>query len=601
MNRTVTYAVIGGGVAGNYAAWRLARANRPDVHLFEKSLISGGRLLTAEVPGMPFRAELGGMRYTDRHIFVKHVIQELKLPTKPFEFNRKLMYLRGTHCTAGETSSYQLGVGETGKSCDLLMKHGIKSALSEVNFEQGKGELLALGELALIEEIRQIEEELRKLRAGEPLTIKLLTPRQWEILKRFGSLHNAWLYDLGFWNLLQHYLSSEGFLSVHDGLGYESIIANWNAAEAIEWFLRDFDVPYHTIETGMQTIPTALQYEFTEMRPECWHALHQLVAIERLDQRTADGTSRLRLHFKRYVEDEGTSPDEWDFEEEMFDADYVILALPADAVREIVFRNLDGREFRRSSWEAPALPNELQGLRFVTAQRLFKLFLGYDRAWWHDLRGIGSRSGISITDLPIRQVYYWGSDKAYETTQKGMLMASYSDSHYVDFWTPLHRRKGKEPYCDARLRESLSESQREVLSAWGVTENMVMKAHRQVKKLHPELSQSDSIPDPVIALAKEWPNGWHTWNVHAKPWEVSQQLVRPFGETALYIAGESLSREQGWVEGALRSTERVLHSMEIGDPGIDFSEFYDQKFRGYEEYIGVFDLGRSPGGADAQA
>src|SRR5207245_2951531 len=91
-----------------------------------------------------------------------------------------------------------------------------------------------------------------------PLAISILSEAQWSILKRYGELHDAPLNEVGFWNLLQYYLSSEGFLYAHDGLGYESILANWNAAEAIPWFLRDFDVHYRTVERGMDAIPAAL-------------------------------------------------------------------------------------------------------------------------------------------------------------------------------------------------------------------------------------------------------------------------------------------------------------------------------------------------------
>ncbi len=54
----------------------------------------------------------------------------------------------------------------------------------------------------------------------------------------------------------------------------------------------------------------------------------------------------------------------------------------------------------------------------------------------------------------------------------------------------------------------------------------------------------------------------------------------------LFICGEAYSREQGWVEGALRSAEVVLRELDIKEP-----EFVDQKsyeengFLGYAEYI----------------
>src|SRR2546429_273983 len=91
-------AIVGGGVAGTYAAWRIAstpadilnRIIRPSagqvsIGLFEAERI-GGRLLTLDMPGAFFRAELGGMRYTSSHILLRHVISHFGLHAKPFKF-----------------------------------------------------------------------------------------------------------------------------------------------------------------------------------------------------------------------------------------------------------------------------------------------------------------------------------------------------------------------------------------------------------------------------------------------------------------------------------------------------------------------------------
>src|SRR5262245_49630076 len=67
-------AVVGGGIAGLYSAWRLrsewtgADGPRPDVTLFEGGRRIGGRLLSLTPPGIPgTRVELGGMRFASIH------------------------------------------------------------------------------------------------------------------------------------------------------------------------------------------------------------------------------------------------------------------------------------------------------------------------------------------------------------------------------------------------------------------------------------------------------------------------------------------------------------------------------------------------------
>jgi len=54
---------------------------------------------------------------------------------------------------------------------------------------------------------------------------------------------------------------------VADTCGYDSIVRNWNAADAMPWFLADFDVKkdgYLRPELGMWAIPEGLCNLFEE-------------------------------------------------------------------------------------------------------------------------------------------------------------------------------------------------------------------------------------------------------------------------------------------------------------------------------------------------
>src|SRR6478735_2452287 len=91
MSEVLDVAVIGAGIAGVYAAWRLRTdqspgAPQPNVQVFESSERIGGRLLSVNPPGMDdVFCELGGMRYTSAQPLVKSLIEhKLMLPTQPF-------------------------------------------------------------------------------------------------------------------------------------------------------------------------------------------------------------------------------------------------------------------------------------------------------------------------------------------------------------------------------------------------------------------------------------------------------------------------------------------------------------------------------------
>src|SRR5689334_20840633 len=94
-NEILDVAIVGGGVSGVYAAWRLMRdsspsafgsaGGRPKITVFEGGDRIGGRLLSVTPPGMPdTTCELGGMRFMSRHVLVAGLVQYFELETEPF-------------------------------------------------------------------------------------------------------------------------------------------------------------------------------------------------------------------------------------------------------------------------------------------------------------------------------------------------------------------------------------------------------------------------------------------------------------------------------------------------------------------------------------
>jgi hypothetical protein len=577
------YAIVGSGIAGLYAAHRLLEAGKGSVHVYEKETRPGGRLLSVGMPGIPYLAELGASRFLDRHLLVYRLARQLELRDRAYglEGTRQMMYLRGCHIREGEDCNYRLDRAERNMGRYELIIHAFRSALREVKLEIEPGETPHANVDALGAELKHLKARLLNLskanevswaedrvRApGEQMNfgIDYFTARQWEILKRFGRLRGVRLYDTGFGNLLQQYLSSEAFLFLKDALGFESILLSWNAAEAMQWFLRDFSGRYIKLVDGMQMLAAAICYKHRlASGEELVSTGHTLTWVT---PRKVGEAVLWELHFDiDETANTNTLPPV------PILAKNVILALPPDALKDVAFPLGD--------------PNNGELLNTVRAHHLFKLFLGYDRVWWNDPRGIEGTSGSTITDLPIRQVHYFGPEHSINPegpTAYGMLMASYSDSHHVDFWEPMLSRRGTEFYCTL---PDLTPTEAQFLRAYGVSPDMVRKAHRQIRMLHPELSMADLIPEPVVALVKDWPNGWHAWRVHARPWLVMKFCKRPMPKDTLFICGEAFSEDQGWVEGALRSTERVLQQIGLEPPHISEKAYRSIGYEGYSTYIG---------------
>ncbi len=565
-NRVIDFAIVGGGVAGIYTALRVARAKkdelktlvpsgsrRPIVRLFEASDRLGGRLYTEPMPDLPpHRAELGGMRYTEHQLLVTGLVRFLDLTPREFLFPTLFMSLRGCHLRRGSGRAaqrlpYNLYADESRgiRSCQFgqegaaLVKRAIRSALLDLADER---------------KTRAIRRELtaKLLSRTSGLNRSVLTTSEWDLLKRYAVLNSApraHLYELGFWNLLRYYLSQEAYSLVHDALGYESIVANWNAAEAIQWFLADMGVEkYFTLDEGMSALPEKLDFLLKVRDPQSKQVNHELKGIVVVDN---NGERLLKLSFQ--VSDHEECVERL--------ARHVIIALPQGALMEL---------FDSKNVDVGGVDSDFANyLRAVTAHSLFKLFLGYERAWW-------ATSGKAITDSPLRQVYYFPPDRK---TGSGMIMASYSDERYVEFWSPIMQRGGPN-YCTYPRRPA-------IVDVLGAPEPLVAKAGRQLRELHPDLS---SVPQPCIALMRPWSTalrlyhgGWHTWNPHAKPWEVMNRLKRPFRGINLYICGEAYSPEQGWVEGALKSAEMVAKELRLGPPDWVGREDYGDV--GYDDYI----------------
>ncbi|MFY9826180.1 MAG: FAD-dependent oxidoreductase [Thermoanaerobaculia bacterium] len=562
-DQILDYAIVGAGVAGTYTAWRIARAQsplRPRIRIFEALKKEGGRLVTAKIPGMPFYAELGGMRYIAGHIILASLAKELKLVSEEFKFDRKRLFLRGQLIKPdGNPDAYSLKSGTLPVN---YLKRTLSTALSEMEFPSAD----PMTAYVLRKKIEAIPTHPKGLHYSS------LTPDEWDEVKRHGWLKEQPLYKSGFWNLLHHYFESwEVFCFVRDALGYHSIFENWNAAEAIPWFLKDFDADYLRLRGGMEQLPVRLvQGIERRLDGDGWKSFefeHEVRSISAV-WATEEAAPVYEL---RFAETENTAR-----------ARNVVLAIPQKGLKEIDFIGFDQGRKR-------ALENKLDSIK---GHPLFKLFLGYDQAWWGDL-GDNNTSGRAVTDLPLRQVYYFGAGNSWDpinkrpdlTTKMGVLMAGYSDADYVDFWRPLHRdnRTGEkeEPYC--KLNGDLEPEEKALLEAFGATDRMVRKAQRQLRMMHPGIE----IPEPLIAFEKVWEAGWHSWQPHYPSWEIIDFLKRPFGRGVnIFICGEAFSCEQGWAEGALRSTELVLDELGFKKPDWLETTALDGVKYNFEKYIG---------------
>jgi len=512
-------AVVGGGVSGAYSAWRLQgeQGSSARIALFEYSDCIGGRLYTVTLPGLPHvKAEVGGMRYIpDEHIVVASLVDYLQLPTRDFPMgapppvgsNCNLFYLRGRHLRLHELADpakvpYNVAWSERGLGPTNLQVQVMNNIYP--NF----------GNLSLCDQMK---------------------------IKAFGQ--PIWKY--GFWDLMFRVLSNEGYQFMKDAGGYDANVANANAVTQLPATEYSDNTKFLTLEHGYDQLPITLAKQFNEgldggvPKKKRVHMNHRLAEIV-----IGSGDYPYTLIFEPTSTKDCKTEVRLNTAPVKVRAKKVILAMPRRSLELI----------KSSFFDDPWLKTNISS---VLIQSAFKLFLAYERPWW---RALGLVAGRSVTDLPVRQIYYFGTEGEQQDGLpflNSLLMASYNDISTVPFWKGLEigdPYKGYRPSC---LEPGVTDPMPKM--EFPVTDQMVQVANRQVAAVHalPE------IPMPYSAVYHSWNEdpyggGWHEWKANYRLDEIMCRMRKPVKEQDIYIVGEAYSYGQGWVEGALDTAESTL-------------------------------------------
>ena len=521
-NEKIDIAIVGAGVSGLYSAWTLKQQSpEKKIVIFEGWDHVGGRLLSVRPPHIQdMVAELGGMRILEntQHLIValiKKLNEKLpagkKIETYPFPVDQpqNIAYLRGEYLRLADFTGapgklpYHLSFLEQGNSPGGIIVNAIEQLVPGV-------------------------------------TNPKLTEQERQAMCRAAVFAGKPLYQQGFWNVLYRVISGEAYRYSMDAGGYDSTLCNWNAADAIPWYLSDFGITpeYKGFKNGFQQVPKTMAEFFTEMGGE------------------------IRLNSKLQAFHWSNGSFELQVNGETLTAGTLILAMPR--------RSLD--------LLMPACPllQTIQSLiHSVTPRPLFKLFTTYANPWWRvagfngpDGAYVPLQAGRSVTDLPVRQTYYWPkSDGSPAESGESMLLASYDDGDNTGFWDGLRPQRSlawRQSTPNAAIDQPFEgdKSRDEASFEWyqyKAPTAMVEEVERQLEQMH-NLSHT-----PIVrnAAFRDWGQdpfggGWNSWNIGVKSWEVKEQITHPINDIPLHICGEAYSDGQGWVEGALQSATIML-------------------------------------------
>lgn len=135
------------------------------------------------------------------------------------------------------------------------------------------------------------------------------------------------------------------------------------------------------------------------------------------------------------------------------------------------------------------------------------------KVWFHDI-------GKVTTDLEIKFIIPYNPNL-------GLIMISYTDQKHAEYWNNIINKGNK------KLEEELN---------------------KQLKKIFPK----KKIPKTTFLKFHYWHNGIHTWRKNNEADKISKEILQPFKDEKLFICGSAYSERQGWVEGALETSEEVL-------------------------------------------
>lgn len=447
------------------------------------------------------------------------------------------------------------------------------------------------------------------------------------------------LKDIGYWNLMFDQLGGEGFNYTADGNGYTSNVINWNTAVAMN--ANNEFTPgneYKTLTRGYSSMFNAL-FDAVEKLAKAKGVrldyqpntrLHSILQIDGMVHYTLATRARpnkaserrvtdaawmamppaaldLVAQATRYIEHDGV--DVLNHEKVQLFLQSVVLQpsykvgmffdepwwltqatyapqLTGYEITQDVLRALAKQKFPAAWLKAIKASPALMEQPFASQEsfvQTVQLCIGQRLSIVQEQRLLQSAErntiGPSVTDLPIRQVVYFGHNAPSAKARKVYgLLASYDDETFTSFWHEL------EIGTDGQRTVPDSANLQPLVGPRKAPPVMVKMLRKQLASVHfgPQADYT-SVPEPLETAYIDWSlppfnAGYHAWAAHYDVCEVQQKIRKPSqlidgADANIFIVGEAFSNDQAWVEGAYCTAESVLNDFFGIKPIIDDTDY----------------------------
>lgn len=564
------YKIFGAGPAGLYTAWRLLASGKlsseDSLEIYEwgdydfegngGTRPPAGRICSHHYQSDPDNSyiEIGGMRFLEYdsakntgHQLVTKTIKLLGMDDDVVPFlttDNPLFYLRGKHF-------YQYDLKGEDKGGDTLAPYGTPGVNAKAADD------LFSNISALLTGVNELKSRSQQCRFYAQGTL----PTEFNSFVYQGG---ETVSNLGYWNVFYDQAGNEGFNYAADAGGYSSNVINWNAADAAV-YNGEFAPggAFKTLKNGYSTL-------FSTLYEKAVSAAAEAGIPFRL-------TRKKRLHsiwlqsgqptFLLADADNSDAPSG-----NPATADYVFLAMPPAAVDLVS----EATRYQTNAGKLDFLNNAKvrNYLDSVIEQPSYKIAMFFDAPWWTDTlyppklvsKG-GAKNNVfgpTITDLPLRQVYYFG-DNAPTGNGPSIygILASYDDMRFIDFWRVM------EVSADQRRTRAKAQDLQPLEGGRAATDTMQRMLMLQLAKLHwDDPNATNKIPTPKETVYMDWSlnpfgAGYHAWAAHYDICDVMQTIRTPArlvdpDNTNVFLVGSAFSNDQAWVEGAFCTAESVL-------------------------------------------
>jgi hypothetical protein len=526
--------IVGAGVSGLYTAYRLLEQdNKRKVVILDRLNRTGGRLdsdlVTIKDPydnkKTIIKEEEGGMRFEEsmEELMSLFTVLELCNDAVYFPMTTNRYFFRGHSFTEAESKENNNAIW--GELYDL----------EPAEQNQSPGAILGV-----------IYKRILNVNGVENVPTKP-TPEFWQKFRLDFKWDGIELYKWQLGGLIRSMGYSEECLTMlTEVLGFRGPFQGLpNAGEAWQ-ILEDFpaDPQYFTLNNGFSSLIRKLEDKVTQLGG----IIHTGINVNTITGKKGEYKLNLSIAEKgdsAYVFEQNTKTS-------TMDAKQIILAIPSKAMSLLFAASpvLNLNKNSRIFWK---------DINSITPMSLLKINLYFDRPWWAD----GSTgqapvlAGPSFTDLPINSIYpFYTVQTAPGDPDKGKPAAItiYCDFTNTVFWQGLQNVGAK---FDSPLQKEHSEKPQVLFPA---SEKVVEEAIKQIKSLF----STHYVPQPALTSYRSWdgendyPHAYHQWALNTNDREVIDRMVKPLDGEDIFTCNETWSDMQGWVNGSLRSSEKML-------------------------------------------